>query len=108
MKGRDLWSNKASFLISFATPTGEATAPFLELKEEKKNIIIFRTMDGREVMHILREKPTWSGKGSVYHGMRGEIEEVWGLKLRRGLKKTEYGTSNPITNYTSSLGAGSS
>lgn len=89
-KGRDLWSNKASFLISHATPDGEAVAPFLELKEESKNNIIFRTLDGMEVMRIIRNSPTWSGKGAKYYGMRGP-EEVWQLRLMRGVTGTDYG-----------------
>ncbi|KAH9870975.1 hypothetical protein J1614_006549 [Plenodomus biglobosus] len=88
-KGRDLLSNKASFLISRATPSGEVLAPFLELKEETKDNIIFRTLDGQEVMRILRNSRSWSGKGAKYYGMRGQ-EEIWQLRLVRGLKGTNY------------------
>lgn len=89
LKGRDLWSSKASFLVSYATPSAEALAPFLELKEESKNNIIFRTLDGVEVMRIIRNNPTWSGKGAKYYGMRGP-EEAWQVRLMRGVTGTDY------------------
>lgn len=91
MKGRELWSDKASFLISFANPVGEAGTPFLELREDTRNNISFKTLDGKEVMRIVRQKHNWSGKGAEYHGMRGDGNEVWYLKLNRRLKGTDYG-----------------
>ncbi|KAI8941721.1 hypothetical protein NX059_002928 [Plenodomus lindquistii] len=89
LKGRDLWSNRASFLISHATPDGEALAPFLELKEDTKDNIIFKNLAGQEVMRIIRNPRNWSGKGAKYYGMREE-EEIWQLRLVRGLKGTDY------------------
>ncbi|KAF2849474.1 hypothetical protein T440DRAFT_469240 [Plenodomus tracheiphilus IPT5] len=88
-KSRDLWSNKASFLISHATPSGKALAPFLSLKEESKDTIIFKTLNGQEVMRIIRNSRNWTSKGAKYYGMRGE-EEIWQLRLVRGLKGTNY------------------
>jgi hypothetical protein len=90
-KGRDAWSDRASYLISHASPTGEALAPFLEIVEEKKKQISFKTMSGQEVMRIVKQTHTWSG--TEYHGMRGEGNEVWHLKLKSSLKGTEYGMS---------------
>lgn len=60
-KGRDAWSDKASYLISFSSPTGEARAPFLEIVEAKKNQISFKTMQGQEVMRIVKQRHAWSG-----------------------------------------------
>jgi hypothetical protein len=88
-KGRDAWSDKASYLISFASPTGEALAPFLEIVESKKKNISFKTLQGQEVMRIVKEVSSWSGK-TQYHGMRGDGVEVWHLKLKSGLTKTDY------------------
>ncbi|KAH9880342.1 hypothetical protein IAQ61_000633 [Plenodomus lingam] len=89
-KSRDLWSSKASFSISRATPSGEVLAPFLDLKEGPRDNVVFRTLDGYEVMRIIRNRRSWSGKGAKYYGMRGE-EEIWQLRLVRGLKGTSYG-----------------
>ncbi|CBX99255.1 hypothetical protein LEMA_P084940.1 [Plenodomus lingam JN3] len=88
-KSRDLWSSKASFSISRATPSGEVLAPFLDLKEGPRDNVVFRTLDGYEVMRIIRNRRSWSGKGAKYYGMRGE-EEIWQLRLVRGLKGTSY------------------
>jgi hypothetical protein len=88
-KGRDAWSDRASYLISHASPAGEALAPFLEIVEEKKKQISFKTMSGQEVMRIVKQTHTWSG--TEYHGMRGEGNEVWHLKLKSSLRGTEYG-----------------
>lgn len=60
-KGRDSWSDKASYLISFCSPTGEALAPFMEIVETKKNMISFKTMKGQEMMRIVKERHSWSG-----------------------------------------------
>ncbi|CAO2653438.1 Nn.00g028490.m01.CDS01 [Neocucurbitaria sp. VM-36] len=88
MKGRDLWSSKASFLISHSTPTGEAGAPFLEIREKKRKQISFLTMDGKEVMRIVKQPHNFHG--TEYHGMRGDGNEVWYLKLHSGMTKTDY------------------
>ncbi|KAH7359818.1 hypothetical protein BKA66DRAFT_472113 [Pyrenochaeta sp. MPI-SDFR-AT-0127] len=90
IKGRDIMYNKALALISFSTPTGEAGSPFLEIKEDKRKEISFRTMDGTEVMRIVKETHPWSGRGTEYHGMRGDGNEVWYLKLHTGLRGTDY------------------
>ena len=96
-KGRDSWSDKASYLISFSSPTGEALAPFLEIVEQKRNQISFKTMQGQEVMRIVKQKHAFSG--TEYHGMRGDGKEIWYLKLKSGLTKTEYRKSeDPSSN----------
>ena len=87
-KGRDAWSDKASYLISYSSPSGEPLAPFLEIIEQKKKQISFKTMQGREVMRIVKQPHTWSG--TEYHGMRGDGNEAWYLKLKSSLTKTEY------------------
>jgi hypothetical protein len=87
-KGRDGWSDKASYLISYASPSGEALAPFLEIVEHKRKQISFKTMQGQEVMRIVKQPHTWSG--TEYHGMRGDGNEVWKLKLKSSLTKIEY------------------
>ena len=89
-KGRDSWSDKASFLISFSRPTGEPLAPFLEIIEEQKKQISFKTMQGQEVMRIVKQTHPWSGKGTEYHGMRGDGTEIWYLKLKQGWSSTDY------------------
>ncbi|KAF2024234.1 hypothetical protein EK21DRAFT_104801 [Setomelanomma holmii] len=73
-KGRDAWSDKASYLVSFATPTGEPGAPFLEIVEIEEE-------------HQLQDNA--SGK-TEYHGMRGDSVKAWGLKLKTGWTGTEY------------------
>lgn len=88
-KGRNAWSDRASYLISYSSPSGEALAPFLEIVEEKKKQISFKTTQGQEVMRIVKQPHTWSG--TEYHGMRGEGNEVWHLKLKTTWS-TEYRT----------------
>jgi hypothetical protein len=89
-KGRDVYSDRASFLISYLLPNGEAGTPFLDIVEEQRKQISFRTMQGQEVMKIVKQKHNWSGKATEYHGMRGEGNELWYLKLRSGSSGTEY------------------
>jgi hypothetical protein len=101
MKATDTWSTKSSSTIYFATPTGQIGTPFVQMKEQKSKNMSFLTMDGREVMRIVKQKHPWSGKGTEYHGMRGDGQEVWHLKLRRGLTKTEYGM--PFYNHPALL-----
>jgi hypothetical protein len=96
VKGRDAWSDRASYLISYSSPTGEPLAPFLEIVEQKRKQISFRTMQGQEVMRIVKQPHTWSG--TEYHGMRGEGQEAWYLKLKSSLTKTDYGMTL-FTNY---------
>ncbi|KAJ4364488.1 hypothetical protein N0V83_009082 [Neocucurbitaria cava] len=99
MKGQDLWSNKASFLISHASPSGEAGAAFLEIREREKNQISFLTTggggdgDGREVMRIVKKCHSgWSKSksGTEYHGLRGDGTEAWCLKLHSGWSGTDF------------------
>jgi hypothetical protein len=54
-KGRDAWLNRASYLISYASPGGKAMAPFLEIVEKVKKNISFRTLQGQEVMRIVKK-----------------------------------------------------
>ncbi|KAF2821219.1 hypothetical protein CC86DRAFT_459364 [Ophiobolus disseminans] len=89
-KGRDSWSDKASFLVSYASPTGEAIAPFLEIVEEQKKQISFRTMEGQEVMRIVKQTHAWGFKPTTYHGMRSDGVEAWSLKLKQNLSGTQY------------------
>ncbi|KAL6704954.1 hypothetical protein ACN47E_007499 [Coniothyrium glycines] len=98
MQGKELLSDKASFLISHATQTGEAGTPFLQLREDTKNRITFKTMDGVEVMSILRDPHKWSGKSPEYRAVRADGTEVWYLKLYRGLTRTEYQLQIPGAN----------
>ncbi|KAH7385253.1 hypothetical protein DE146DRAFT_769002 [Phaeosphaeria sp. MPI-PUGE-AT-0046c] len=90
-KGRDAWSDRASYLISFSSPAGEALAPFLEIVEAKKNQISFKTTQGHEVMRIVKQRHTWICIPYInIHGMRGDGNEVWHLKLTQNLKGTKY------------------
>jgi hypothetical protein len=88
-KCRNAWSDRASYLISYSSPNGKPLNPFMEIVEEKRNNISFKTMNGQEVMRIIKQEHTWSG--AEYHGMRGEGNEVWHLQLK-GNWSTEYRT----------------
>jgi hypothetical protein len=81
-KGRKSWSDRASQRISYSSPSGEALAPFLELIEEKKKQISFKTMQGQELTRIVKQPHTWSGTEN--RGIKGESEgnEAWHLKLK--------------------------
>jgi hypothetical protein len=68
------------FEISYLCPSGEALAPFLELIEEKTKQISFKTMQGQEVMRIVKQPHTWSG--DEYQGMKSEGNEAWHLTLK--------------------------
>jgi hypothetical protein len=88
-KGRDAWLNRASYLISYASPGGKAMAPFLEIVEQVKKNISFRTLQGQEVMRIVKKtNGTW--KSTTYHGLRDDGVEMWMLKLKQTYKGTEY------------------
>ncbi|KAH8725648.1 hypothetical protein GQ44DRAFT_706891 [Phaeosphaeriaceae sp. PMI808] len=89
-KGRNSWSDRTSYLISYCTPTGEPLEPYLEIIESQKKQISFKTMQGQEVMRIVKQTHSWSGKGAEYHGMRGDGNEIWHLKLKQGWSGTEY------------------
>lgn len=98
MKGRDLWSSKASFLISHASPSGEAGAAFLEIREREKSQISFLTIGGdgggKEIMRIVKECHSgWSKNksGTEYHALRGDGTEAWYLKLHSGWSGTDFG-----------------
>lgn len=93
-KCRNAWSDRASYLISYSSPVGKPLNPFIEIVEEKRNNISFKTMNGQEVMRIIKQEHTWSGP--EYHGMRGEGNEVWHLQLK-GSWSTEYRT--PCAEY---------
>lgn len=100
-KGRDSWSDKASYLISFAGPNGEELSPFLEIKEERRKNISFKTMKGQEVMRIVKQTHMWGSP--EYHGMRGDGKEIWYLKLHSGLTSTDYSKRTTQQALTSSM-----
>jgi hypothetical protein len=89
-KGCDAWSDRASYLISYASPTGEAIAPFLEIVEKEKKNISFRTLQGQEVMRIVKVTNALKWKSTTYHGLRTDGVEVWMVKLKKSLGRTEY------------------
>ena len=43
-----------------------------------------------EVLRVVKQVHTWSGKGSEYHGMRPDGSEAWHVKLHKGWSGTEY------------------
>ena len=85
MKERGILSTKKSFLVSFATSEGSPATPFLEICEVSPKNLSFKTMNGEEVMRIIKETHTWSGRAPEYHGIRGEGDQIWHLKLHQGL-----------------------
>jgi hypothetical protein len=85
VKRRNAMADRATFLIFYLAPAGGAGDSFLEIIEEQRNTIIFRTTQGQEVMRIVRVTHRWSSKPIEYHGMRGAGNEVWCLNLMRGL-----------------------
>ncbi|KAH7072138.1 hypothetical protein BKA63DRAFT_63364 [Paraphoma chrysanthemicola] len=89
VKGRNAFSGKASYLISYASHSGEALTPYLEIIQDKKGNIIFKTLQGEEVMRIVKEVVSWSGK-TTYRGSKGDGVEMWNLRLKTTLRRTEY------------------
>jgi hypothetical protein len=92
MRERNILSSKNSFLVSFATPLGEPSTPFLEICENAPKELSFKAMNGQEVMRIVKKTHSWSGRGPEYHGMRAG-NEVWYLELHHGWEGTDYSKS---------------
>jgi hypothetical protein len=105
MKERGILSITKSFLVSFATSEGSPVTPFLEICEVSPKNLSFKTMNGEEVMRIVKETHSWSGRAPEYYGMRGDGNQVWHLKLHQGLGglgATEYGKCRTLTKKTNS------
>jgi hypothetical protein len=90
-KDLDGFGSLASCSVSFCSPAGEPGAPFLKIKEDHKNLISFRTIEGQEVMCILKKASAWHFKSNEYTGMKPDGTEVWHLKLKKGWTRSDYG-----------------
>ncbi|KAF2265017.1 hypothetical protein CC78DRAFT_567816 [Lojkania enalia] len=73
-------------LISFQSAHGPA---FLQVNEENRKTMVFRMMNGKEVMTIVKQEHHWSGKRPEYHAYSPEGTRIWHLILK-GSFKTEY------------------
>ncbi|CAI6336223.1 unnamed protein product [Periconia digitata] len=85
MQEEKILTFKDDFLVSFAS--GQE---FLKVSRLNRKEISFRTIKGQEVMRIMKQKHSFSGRGSEYRGVRPDGTEAFYLKLERGLIRTGY------------------
>jgi hypothetical protein len=88
-KERDTWKWKAcSYTVSRATADKKPGDPYLDIVGLSRKEVMFKTVDGREIMRILKENRLL--KAPVYHGMSPEGEEIWRLIAKSGLLKEKW------------------
>jgi hypothetical protein len=90
-KARSPLSGRAAYSVFYSSPAGEEGAPFLDIFQDHKDTVSFRTPQGQEVMRIVKENSWSSWKTNEYLGVRGDGVEVWRLKVKSGWTGTEYG-----------------
>lgn len=98
---RDAWHEEVSYLISYATSAGKVGEAFLKLKEEGRDKVVFRTLKGQEVMRVTKKTHTWSSKGTEYHALTADGNELWAVKLKTGWEGSEYSTLHYTHQLTS-------
>ncbi|RYN48279.1 hypothetical protein AA0120_g2915 [Alternaria tenuissima] len=82
MKNEDTPKGKCQSLVSYLTPEGKAGAPFLQIKEEESDVILFRTMEGQEAMRINVERHNIKLK-TEYRALRSaDAKAIWDVHLR--------------------------
>ncbi|KAL1795916.1 hypothetical protein ACET3X_006140 [Alternaria dauci] len=82
MKNEDTPKGKCQSLVSYLTPDGKAGAPFLQIKEEEPDVILFRTMEGQEAMRINVERHNIKLK-TEYRALRSaDAKAIWDVHLK--------------------------
>jgi hypothetical protein len=76
--------------VSFVAAGGVPGAPLLNIEEEQKRVIVFRLVDGREVMRIEKKEHKWTGRDPEYYAHAPDGSTIWHLFLHRGLMKTDF------------------
>ncbi|KAF2676597.1 hypothetical protein K458DRAFT_396757 [Lentithecium fluviatile CBS 122367] len=89
VKADKSYSSRAQYSVSFMT-NGVVGSPLLRIDEEEKRVLVFRLVDGREVMRIVKQVHKWSGNDPEYHGHAPDGSRLWHVVLHRGTCKTEY------------------
>lgn len=76
----------------------------LDIFQDSRNAVSFRTPQGQEVLRIVKQN-NWSSWKTITHcGVRGDGVEMWRLKISSRWMGTEYGESpNPRLLFLLSL-----
>jgi hypothetical protein len=86
--------------VSYLTPDGKAGAPFLQIKEEETDVILFRTMEGQEAMRVNVERHNIKLK-TEYRALRSaDAKAIWDIELKISWRIPKWGTSS---RFSSSL-----
>lgn len=94
LKAQDQLLGKAASLVSSITPNGDVGAAFLQLKEEEAHTVVFRTMEGAEVMRINVERHNMFRHKTEYKAVRSsDAKVVWEVELKTGWRVPKYGES---------------
>lgn len=95
MKNEDTPKGKCQSLVSYLTPEGKAGAPFLQIKEEESDVILFRTMEGQEAMRINVERHNIKLK-TEYRALRSaDAKAIWDVHLRISWRVPKWGMPFP-------------
>jgi hypothetical protein len=86
-------TGRAHYAVTSTSTDGAPNTPFMRIDEEHKDTMVFRLVDGREVMRVEKQVHKWSGKSTEYHGCTPDGNKLWHVALHQGLMKTEYRTS---------------
>ncbi|CAG5154090.1 uncharacterized protein ALTATR162_LOCUS3460 [Alternaria atra] len=82
MKNEDTPKGKCQSLVSYLTPDGKAGAPFLQIKEEETDVILFKTMEGQEAMRINVERHNIKLE-TEYRALRSaDAKAIWDVELK--------------------------
>ncbi|KAF1835948.1 hypothetical protein BDW02DRAFT_567552 [Decorospora gaudefroyi] len=91
LKAQDRHLGRASMLISACDPKGHAGAPFMQLNEESSHNVVFRTMEGQEVMRIMVDRHSWFSHKTEYKAVRSaDAVPIWDLELKTGWRVPKY------------------
>jgi hypothetical protein len=89
-KERDTWKWKqCSYTVSRPTSDGKPGNPYLEIVGQSRKEVIFKTVEGRELMRIAKENRLL--KAPVYHGISPEGNELWSLVAKSGFSREKWG-----------------
>ncbi|KZM21295.1 hypothetical protein ST47_g7591 [Ascochyta rabiei] len=92
VKERDTWKRKQnSYTVSRLTAAGKPGDAYLQVLGESRKEVSIQTADGRELMRISKENSLL--KGTVYHGMSAQGDELWTLKVKSSVLKDKWGES---------------
>lgn len=82
--------HSSRYSVTFMSGSGVPGAPLLKIDEEEKRVMVFRLVDGREVMRIQKKEHKWTGRDPEYYAHAPDGSTLWHLFLHRGMFRTDY------------------